>query len=514
MSKPILYEQNATNFENLGLGVLSEAKSCLVVEERNGVFELTMEYPMNGALFSFIKNDNIIKVDTGHDLKEQRFRIKRVLKTGTGIVSVYAQHVSYITKDLPLGHNLNFSGTAQDALQQWSDRILDNHPLTVESDITTVNSTSLHIGDVSNARKALGGVRGSFLDTWGGEYLFDNYHIKLLRNRGVEANTIISYGRNLISLAQEENIANTFTSIFPYAIHRDGEREQIIVIPEHFIDSQHVNNFPNRRVQKVDFSSDFGQDEIPTVQRLRELTRSFISNNDVGVPRVSIRISFIDLTKALNAGGVPFERINLCDTVPVFFERLGISTRAKVVRTVWNVLLEQYDSLDIGDMRPSLSAHISSIGREVREAVSDASLALQAIGGWNTIFHRISEPVPNGVGDLWFRPDGEDIDLLRWNGSRWALLISTRLDERIVSKINGVSGEVTLLKESIASTGEQITLLEEKIEALDEKVDGIEEKVDDLNNKTESQGEEIGEMNERIDELERIVGELINDARR
>ena len=478
--KPILYGKNATEFESLGLGVLRDAKSCLVTEERNGVFELTMEYPMDGALFNLIEEDCIIKADASHDSKEQLFRIKRIVENERGEVDIYAQHVSYITKELPIGHILNFSGTAQGALQMWSNRILDNHPLTVESDITTVNSTTLHIGEVKNARQALGGVRGSFLDVWGGEYLFDNYHIKLLRSRGIRANTIISYGRNLRTLTQDKNIESTYTSIFPFAIERTSDQERIVVLPEHFIDSQYVDNFPNRRTRTLDFSNEFEHGEPVTVQRLRELTRQFIANNDVGVPRVSLRISFVDLTKALNAGGVPFEKINLCDTVPVYFEKLKIATEAKVIRTVWDVLLEQYDSLDLGDMRPSLSSRIASLETNVREAVNTASLALQHTGGWNTIFHRVTEPIANGIGDLWFRPDGEDIDLLRWNGSRWVVLMSTTPDTRVTSKVEAIDTRVEGVTEQLEALKEQKEELEAKVEELIGRVEELEAKVEEL----------------------------------
>jgi len=87
MSYPILYDANATQFFNLGLGVLKDTVSCLVTEERNGRFELNMIYPLSGIHADKLEVDLIIKVDTGHaDIsKDQLFRIDRIDKKMDGM---------------------------------------------------------------------------------------------------------------------------------------------------------------------------------------------------------------------------------------------------------------------------------------------------------------------------------------------------------------------------------------------------------------------------------------------
>lgn len=447
MKHPILYDKTATNFFNLGIGVLTDAISCIVIEERNGVFELEMEYPLGGALFHLLENDLIIKADAGHALssKDQLFRIKRIDKTIDKVAKVYAEHVSYLARELPfqpIFNILNQSGNT--VLNTWRNALVGNHPFTSSSNITALRSTNLTIQDYNNPRQILGGIKGSILDVWGGEYRFDNYHINLLNQRGGNANTLIAYGRNLTDLSQEENITNTFTSVYPFAIFRNSytDNEEIITINGFVVDSQHVNAFPNRRVLPIDFSSEFESDVRPTQAKLRELAEAYIRNNQIGVPRVSISLSFVDLTKTLNYNRSRYEELNLCDTVPIYFDKLGIRTRAKIVRIEWDVLLDQYKSLEIGELRPTISDTIRDIERDVNNANNNSNYALTAANGRNTVFFGPNEPRANRVGDLWYRSNGEDTELWMWNGAAWEFVMSTAPDSRILDKIEDLEREI------------------------------------------------------------------------
>lgn len=360
MSQPILYHQGETSFEHLGLGILTDTLSCVVTEERNGVFELEMEYPVTGSHFEQLKPNQLIKADAGQRLRGQLFRIKQVEKQMNGVVRIYAPHVSYLAGDLSLRPVLDLVNmNAEEALATWRNAIIgmDGQPFTVFSDIMTLGSTTMTIQNCENPRKALGGAEGSILDVWGGEYLFDNYHVSLLKERGRDANTLISYGRNLTDLTQEENITNTYTSVYPFAIFRTGDHEEIVTLPapNFIVDSQHAPKYPHRRILPVDFSSAFDREVRPNVHVLRQLAESYINDHDIGVPQVAIKVSFVELTQAFDHEGTRYEAVNLCDRVSVYFERLGIRTRAQVVRTTWDVLLDQYQSLEIGTIRQSLS---------------------------------------------------------------------------------------------------------------------------------------------------------------
>lgn len=223
-----------------------------------------------------MKLDRLIKADAGHSLKNQRFKIIRITKPLNGIVTVYAEHVSMLTRDLPLPPNVSYSGDATSALNTWKNSIIgiDPNPFTVFSDISLPGSGSWSIKDVKNARDALGGVDGSLLDTYGGEHLFDNYDIKLYANRGKQSGALIAYGRNLTDLEQEENIRKIPTpSIYPYAVVTDDNQNEIILtVPEYYLDSDYISNYARRKILAVDFSGN----DVTTVEQLRAKAEAYI----------------------------------------------------------------------------------------------------------------------------------------------------------------------------------------------------------------------------------------------
>ena len=419
----ILYKANETNFTHLGLGMLHDAIQIFVTEERNGGFELEMKYPVSGDRFADLKLDRLIKADAGHSLKNQRFKIIRITKPLNGIVTVYAEHVSMLTRDLPLPPNVSYSGDATSALNTWKNSIIgiDPNPFTVFSDISLPGSGSWSIKDVKNARDALGGVDGSLLDTYGGEYLFDNYDIKLYANRGKQSGALIAYGRNLTDLEQEENIADTYTSIYPYAVMTDDNQNEIILtLPEYYLDSEYVSNYARRKILTVDFSGN----DVTTVEQLRAKAEAYIINNRIGVPKVNLKIKYVDLAKTLDYEATQaIEEVNVCDWVTVYFEEYGIKTNEKIIKTVWDDLLQQYDSIEVGEARASLAQSINTTvdGKLETVAVNLNTIRLAA-DGKTKIYTGVAEPVASNINDLWYKPvESGAVEMYRWDGIIWAL---------------------------------------------------------------------------------------------
>lgn len=421
MSYAVLYKANETDFNTLGLGVLRDAISPLVAEERNGQFELSMSYPVEGALFDEIKNDRIIKADASHSLKAQRFKIIRITKPAGGIVKVYAEHVSYLSQDLALKPSVSYNGNATQALNSWKNNIVDEHPFTIFSDVQTTGSGVWTIDKVENARRALGGVAGSILDTYGGEYRFDNYHIGLYANRGSDSGALIAYGKNLTDIEQEEEIANTYTSIYPYTNIRDEEgNESLLTLPEYFVDSEYTSNYARRKIKTINFQ----QDDITTVEQLRERAQQYIVGNDIGVPSVNLTVKFVDLSKTLDYKDLALvEEINLCDQVTVYYEKLGIRQKAKVIKTIWNVALDRYEELVIGKARANLSQSIgTTVDGKLETVVTDLNSVRISADGKTKIFIGVNEPIATNINDLWYKPveDG-GVEMYRWDGIIWEL---------------------------------------------------------------------------------------------
>lgn len=474
---PILYESDEKDFWSKGLGPLSDAEKCTVTEERNGAYTLSMTYPIDGAQADKIANNRIIKADNAYDLKNQLFVIKTVTpimtETGEISLSVYAEHISYITNDLSIPPELSLTGTAQQALDQWKDSLIggDTSGITVDSDVTNTSSTLLTIQSVANARQALGGVEGSILYCWKGEYRFDNLHISLKKQRGTTANTLLSYGRNLLTFEQEQNIAETYTTLYPYALvtTAGGMAQKLVTIDGYLVDSKYVSHYPNRKIKTHDFSSDFQNyrigakpsenaeegvtyADLATIKKyLKGKALHFMTTNNIGVPKISTTITFADLSKTDNELA-KFEKLSLCDKVPVRFEKLGINSTIKVTRTVWNVLADSYDSIELGDLNMTIGETVASVSAEtsaIKTKVNQASMTAQiAADGTHNIFRTDdeTEPIAKKVGDLWYKTDGKYTSMYQWDGKAWVLIINTRDTADVRTELDQAKSDMTQAK--------------------------------------------------------------------
>lgn len=375
MAYPILYKANETNFEHLGVSVLSDASKCHVSREKNGIYILEFDYPVNGKDVDKIKEGMYIKSDAGYRTKNQRFIVSKITKTQNEF-KIYCQHISQVKTTMnAIRPDITITGSAMMALTTWRDNLLDSRDeFFVQSDITTVNSTTWKVETIENARDALGGKAGSILDVWGGEYEFDNLNITLHKSMGIDNPTIIAYGKNLLDLEQEQSILETYTSVFPFKKYTDdNNREQLITLPEILLDSTHLNKFTHRRILKVDFSND---ENLKTVEQLRSKAKSYIKSNNVGVPKTNLKINYQDLSKVEGVFDNPaLEQIDLCDRLKVYYSELGIlNENAKVVKVIWDVILEENHEIEVGDGRSSFTDSTSA-KLESLQAQNDSVLA-------------------------------------------------------------------------------------------------------------------------------------------
>ena len=205
---PILYESNTTSFNTNGIGRLSDAITCIVTEERNGQYELQMTYPLDGALYNDLQVSRIIWAVPSDGEEEQAFRIYKVSRPISGIVTVYAEHISYQLSCVPVSRYSATSAAA--AMSGLASHAAVDCPFTFWTDLTT--SGDFSVDAPAGIRSMLGGTEGSILDVFGGEYKWDNYVVRLYAHRGADNGVTLRYGKNITDLKQEENITNTVTA--------------------------------------------------------------------------------------------------------------------------------------------------------------------------------------------------------------------------------------------------------------------------------------------------------------
>lgn len=359
---PVLYKANETEFNSQGVGCLTDCITCYVHEKLNGVYELKFTYPITGVHFSDIKVGAIVDAIPSDGKAVQHFRIDTITKPIGGKVTVEATHISYQLSYVPV-KPFDAVGVLE-ALNGLKENSLTSNPFSVWTDISNT-ATKYSQKEPASFRQRLGGVEGSILDCFGGEYEFDNYTVKLYAHRGTDRGVVIEYGKNLTDLEQEESIDKVVTGIVPFWKDSNGEKVVSIETP---IESEYASKYPFKRTVVKDFSANF--EEEPTVEQLRAYTESYIKNNCVGVPQVSLDVSFVALEDTEEYKNLSRERINLGDTVTVRFAELGVDVKAKVIEYKYDVLAERYDSLKIGSVKSSLVSTIQEITKVTSSAVT------------------------------------------------------------------------------------------------------------------------------------------------
>ena len=452
--RPILYNANETAFETYGLGEI-DATKAQVTRERNGNYTLYIEYPASGPLAGTFKNDMRIKSDAGLRTKNQTFFISRILKDSTGILKVYAKHISHLTEKMAIRNNTNVSGTAQAALAIWALNALGGIRFDTWSDIDLTSKTSWNIADFKTARDVLGGVKGSILDVWGGEYEFDNTVIRLHKQLGRRSPIVLEYGRNILRAEDDQDIDGAYTSVYPYATYTPESQgtgeggatsQQVTVeLPEKYVDGPYIGLYNERRVLIVDFSSNFKDKEVPTIDKLRRLAKEYAINNRLGLPKINTKIEYVDLSKTLDYKLTQIlEEAELCDIVPVYYPQIGLTSEdAKLTTIVYDVLLEQNDSVEVGvigdgfksSMTSNLSGKIDDLASNQQRLVNTLPDYLLNAQG-NKVWYNRPDNSEHKVGDIWFEKNGLYDRMYVWNGSQWEKRIDTEDVDKIKKEVD------------------------------------------------------------------------------
>lgn len=414
---PKLYESTEMEFVSNGLGSLPDAISCKVTEERNGCYELEMEYPVGGLHYDLIENNRIIYAKPNETSDPQPFDIKEITPSMDKMtVTIYAQHVRYRMNGIPVSP---FSAQGiNDALAGLKQNSLIKHPFTFYTDIVN-GSSKFNVGLPETLGSLLGGKKGSILDTFSGsagcEYEFDRFNVKLHAHRGTDSGVSIRYAKNLTGCKMESSIESVYTGVLAYWQKKEEGKEELLSS-----DIQYITNhtsYHREYIYMLDCSSDF--EDTPTVEQLNAKALNYAVNNRIGEPSVSVDVSFIPLWGTEEYKAIaPLERVCLCDTVTVRFDLLGVNVKAIVNKTVYDVLSEKYESISIGSAKSKLGETIKQEVHNQAEAVKkDTISAVQGSidsavdkirGGTNG--HVILSTNANGETNEVFAYDGNSLE--------------------------------------------------------------------------------------------------------
>ena len=347
MNYPRLYPPTAAAWDNNGLGALSDCISCVVEETLNGPFELEMQYRLNGLHYADITLRSIILAKPNPTARPQPFRVYKISRPINGVVTINAQHLSYDLSGIVI-EPFNAPSLAS-ALEGMKTNAVTENPFEYETDKTVISD--FVVSYPSSARSLVAGQRGSLLDTYGGELEFDRYQVKLLSHRGKDNGVTIRYGKNMTDVSQEEDGSGVYTGVYPYWY---SEEEGSADLGSSYVPVE--GEFDFTRILLLDLTEEF--ENKPTAEELTQKAQEYISNHDPGVPTISTTVSWYQSRDFV-------ENVNLGDVVGVYFSRLGISAKAKIVKTRYNALQNRYESVDIGSVRSSIAGTIVSMDQGV-----------------------------------------------------------------------------------------------------------------------------------------------------
>ena len=456
--RPILFNKNEQSFDTYGLGELNVTKGT-VTRERNGNYTLYAEIPVNDPMVSILEKEMKLKADAGLRTKNQTFEISRVVKDSSNIVKIYGQHISHKLEYMALRNATAFAGSAYSALGIWRGALIGDLRFDVWSDIQTVGKGVFDISKMENARQALGGVEGSILDIYGGEYEFDNMTVRLHKQLGRTAPTVLEYGRNILSAESDETIESAYTSVLPFATYTpdkpegdtsDNQPDAVTVtLPEDYVDSKYKDLYAHRRIKIVDFSSEFKSDgknkDIPTVEKLRKMAIDYMDRNAIGKPKFNTKIEYVDLAKTLDyADRGWIEEVELCDIVPVYYPQIGLTDETLEITTItYDFVNERNESVEFGDigtnvrstMQSGLAGKVDDIAKaqqNFENSLPDYLLNAQG----NKVWYNQPDDKEHKVGDIWFEKNGLYDRMYVWNGEMWEKRIDTEDIDKVKKEVD------------------------------------------------------------------------------
>ena len=354
----ILYDTKELEFKTLGIGVLRDAIKVSVTEELNGLFELTMEYPIDGHLFNELKFTRIICCKSSPYSKPQPFRIYSISTPINRTVTINAAHISYDLSGFIVDP---FSATNLDeTIAGLKNKVYGDCPFEY---VHTVNeSGNVNVSEPKSVRSVLG---EHVSKAYQPDFTFDGLTIIMEDKRGSETGVNVVYGKNLIDINQEENNTNVYTGVYPY--WRD-EEDNITVLEERVIKTPGTWNYT--KIYPLDLSNEFKNK--PTQEEMKAFTEIYIEVYSLGIPEISLSISVLQLNGTNYEREMLAGKINLGDTITVQFPDAKVNAKARCIKTVYDPLQNRYETLELGDAVRTLADSIISTSQDIDDKINAA----------------------------------------------------------------------------------------------------------------------------------------------
>ncbi len=480
-----LHKATSIDFlQNNGLGILKDCISAEVIEEINGEFSLTLEYPKNGNLYSQITEEKIIVSNVGYG-NRQAFRITNIDET---LISkkVYAIHIFYDLADNLLEdiYPQNLSGN--NAIKYILERTQFKHNFIGSSNIEKSSAARYVRKNIVQA--LISDDDNSFVNRWGGEIIRDNFSINMVEKRqSTITKKTVRYRKNLKGLNFVIDYSTIATRIMPKGY--DG-----LLLPEKYVDSPLINKYAHPKIKILDYeevkiktqeSEEEGFDtEEEAYEELRKLALQDIEKG-IDKPTLTTTIDFIKLSDVKEYEKYKnLENLYIGDTISVQVEEIDIEIEQRIVKTTYNPLNDKFTKYELGNVKNNYAIQNVKSDKKLQETIlpnilqqakSNATTQLtKALGGYiyktqNELFimdtdnpntaQKVWRWNLNGLGYSSTGINGEYGIAMTQDGQIVADFITT--GTMSVSRIEGLSNSLNNIYNSI-SLNQENTVLEIK----------------------------------------------------
>lgn len=386
--KPFLCSGSAMDKSLKPIINLCDCTACTVTEELNGIYECNFKLPPNSENAQYLATDGFIIAKPNPTDAPQFFRIYQITKGLNAEIDVNCEHIHYLLNNYICP--FNFSTTLQSFLTNLDIRVKStglSFPFTLRSDFNHDMDESF-IDTIKTIGETLAGSKGSIIDTFGGEWYFENYTAWLMKSRGKNKNVVLQYGYDIVGYSNDISNTESYTHVFPYYLWGLSDGGNAIIT----LNSQSLTRkYPVLRTGDF-LKIDSNYREGKTPPKIYKINLAEIYNIDLSAGYDSFNISslaenWVNANKSkligVNASGkvdfatlqnnIALNKCTIGDTVRVRIPDLEIETQEKIAKTTYDSINEYYTTMDVGEIQQKLENEFISLTQTAQRNTREIS---------------------------------------------------------------------------------------------------------------------------------------------
>ncbi len=357
-----------------------------ISQQENNTYQLTFKYPVSDEKWSLLQNEVHLLAD---DLSgEQEFVIIDIQKEH-GYITVYANQVATLLNGYSIRKINVDRANGFTVMNKLVEGLKRECPFTFFSDISELHT--LNIENVSVIDALLKGQH-SIIGQWGGDLVRDKYSVRLLKNGGIENQSLFMYKKNLSEYKESNTTKSLKTRIhFRKVITASGEGEKDQVL-EVTVDSPLIDKY--KHIYEDDM--EVQDQDVKTIEDLKEYGKKYFQSSLCDLPDESLEIDVL---------GHADQPVKLFDTVSIFYELYNIDIRKKITSYNYSPMSKKLKKIGFGKISRSLGGAIGKIVDDVvKEKIASHDAEYEAkvqklVDNANAEYEKRAKEIENKVTD-------------------------------------------------------------------------------------------------------------------